>query len=1300
MNITETANTLSGTPPSTVTINANQTTATLTAATDDDDIDEDASVITAALQAGIFYVVGTPSSARVLVLNNDLPPSMDATLSSLTINPGQLNPAFDPETLSYTALLPNAVSTITVTAAANNAGATVSINGQNTTTLDVPFTEDTMVITVTVTAEDNITQLNYTITVTHAPAGIPQLTITADDASVTEGEAATFTITAYPPSVTALTVNVNITETANTLSGTPPATVTISAGHTTATLTVATDDDDVDEHASIITALLQARTGYTVSIPSLARVFVLDNDVTLSTDATLSSLTINPGQLNPAFDPETLSYTALLPNAVSTITVTAAANNAGATVSINGQNTTTLDVPFTEDTMVITVTVTAEDNITQLNYTITVTRAPAGGPQLTITADDANVTEGEAATFTIIATPAPTTTITVNVNITETGNVFSGTPDSTITISANQTTLTVATDDDNADEDASVVTAALQARTGYTLGTPSSASVTVDDNDVPNRPATGTPTIIGTPEVGETLTADVSNIQDADGLENVTYTYQWFRVTGNLHIKISNATDAMYEVVTADIGHQLKVRVNFSDDLGNAEELESALTAIVVAPVVTPVLTISTNAPSLTEGEAATFTITATPTPTTAITVNVNVTETANTFSGTPDSTITISAGQTTATLTVATDDDDVDEDDSVVTAQVQPGTGYTVGTPSSARVLVLDDELPPSMDATLSSLTISPGALNPTFGPETLSYTTSVANAVSTITVTATANNAGATVSINGQNTTTLDVPFTEDKTLITVTVTAEDNSTQLNYTITITRAAPGVPQLTIAANPTSVTEGEAATFTITATPAPTTAITVNVNVTETANTLSGTPPATVTISANQTILTVATDDDDVEEDASVITARLQAGTDYTVGIPSSASITVNDNDAPNSPATGVPTIIGTPEVGETLTADVSNIQDANGLENVTYTYQWFRVTGNVQIKISNATDATYEVVTADSGYQLKVRVNFTDDLGYTEELESALTSTVVAPVVTPVLTISANAPSVTEGTAATFTITATPAPTTALTLNVNITETGNVFSGTPDSTITISANQTTATLTVATDDDNIDEDASVITALLQAGTGYTVGTPSSATVTVNDNDIPTPVVSQVTISANAPSVTEGTAATFTITATPAPTTALTLNVNITETGNVFSGTPDSTITISANQTTATLTVATDDDNIDEDASVITAQLQAGTGYTVGTPSSATVTVNDNDIPTPVVSQVTISANAPSVTEGTAATFTITATPAPTTALTLNVNITETGNVFSGTPDSNHHHQRQPDHRHTNSRNRRRQCR
>ena len=43
----------------------------------------------------------------------------------------------------------------------------------------------------------------------------------------------------------------------------------------------------------------------------------------------------------------------------------------------------------------------------------------------------------------------------------------------------------------------------------------------------PNSPATGAPSISGTAQVGKTLTADTSGIDDADGLDNVSYNYQW-----------------------------------------------------------------------------------------------------------------------------------------------------------------------------------------------------------------------------------------------------------------------------------------------------------------------------------------------------------------------------------------------------------------------------------------------------------------------------------------------------------------------------------------------------------------------------------------------------------------------------------------------------------------------------------------------------------------------------------------------------------------------------------------------------
>ena len=47
-----------------------------------------------------------------------------------------------------------------------------------------------------------------------------------------------------------------------------------------------------------------------------------------------------------------------------------------------------------------------------------------------------------------------------------------------------------------------------------------------------NNPATGAPTISGTTQVGETLTADITGIADADGLSGETFTYQWVSSDG------------------------------------------------------------------------------------------------------------------------------------------------------------------------------------------------------------------------------------------------------------------------------------------------------------------------------------------------------------------------------------------------------------------------------------------------------------------------------------------------------------------------------------------------------------------------------------------------------------------------------------------------------------------------------------------------------------------------------------------------------------------------------------------------
>ena len=96
-----------------------------------------------------------------------------------------------------------------------------------------------------------------------------------------------------------------------------------------------------------------------------------------------------------------------------------------------------------------------------------------------------------------------------------------------------------------------------------------------------NSTATGAPTISGTAQVGETLTAGTTAISDADGLDDDTFDYQWIAIDGAADADISGATGRTYTLVDADEGKTIKVRVSFTDDGGNAESLTSAATAAV-----------------------------------------------------------------------------------------------------------------------------------------------------------------------------------------------------------------------------------------------------------------------------------------------------------------------------------------------------------------------------------------------------------------------------------------------------------------------------------------------------------------------------------------------------------------------------------------------------------------------------------------------------------------------------------------------------------------------------------------------
>ena len=122
----------------------------------------------------------------------------------------------------------------------------------------------------------------------------------------------------------------------------------------------------------------------------------------------------------------------------------------------------------------------------------------------------------------------------------------------------------------------------------------------------PNTPATGTPTISGTAQVGETLTADTTDISDQDGLANAIFVYQWLADDA----EIDSATASTYTLVAADEGKAITVRVSFTDDAGNDEQLTSAATgAVAAAPP--PPNTPATGAPTITGAAQVGETLTA-----------------------------------------------------------------------------------------------------------------------------------------------------------------------------------------------------------------------------------------------------------------------------------------------------------------------------------------------------------------------------------------------------------------------------------------------------------------------------------------------------------------------------------------------------------------------------------------------------------------------------------------------------------------------------------------------------------------
>jgi len=228
-----------------------------------------------------------------------------------------------------------------------------------------------------------------------------------------------------------------------------------------------------------------------------------------------------------------------------------------------------------------------------------------------------------------------------------------------------------------------------------------------------------------------------------------------------------------------------------------------------------------------------------------------------------------------------------------------------------------------------------------------------------------------------------------------------------------------------------------------------------------------------------------------------------------------------------------------------------------------------------------------------------------------------------------------------VTEGTVASFTVTASPAPTSSLIVLRNVEDVaGSDFLTDEEegdnSTWLFPRGQSSHTFTIPTVGDSVVEQSGDIRVTLRprAGQfGYMVGSASSATVQVNDDDGTTPPPDP--LPPEGPTVSFATATSraaegdglwkVTVRISPAATSAVTLNYGVAGTATAGSdftiGSADS-VAVSAGAVSVSIPVAIVDDREDEPAETIILTLARGDGYGLSSPRVHTLTIEDNDEP------------------------------------------------------------------------------
>jgi hypothetical protein len=240
-----------------------------------------------------------------------------------------------------------------------------------------------------------------------------------------------------------------------------------------------------------------------------------------------------------------------------------------------------------------------------------------------------------------------------------------------------------------------------------------------------------------------------------------------------------------------------------------------------------------------------------------------------------------------------------------------------------------------------------------------------------------------------------------------------------------------------------------------------------------------------------------------------------------------------------------------------------------------------------------------------------VRVSLNRPEANRFRPRVERMEDRTVPTPVVTAAALSDAH-----EGGSGSFRLTRTE---TTGTLFVSLGLSGSATSGSDYSNpmgAMFPGGQATVDVNIGAFDDSTSEPTETVVLTINSGSGYTVGTPSGATINILDND------PQVVTVAKVSDAIEGGSGTFRFTRTGD--LSAVLNFTYSVSGSSTASGSDyalaaGPLAFSAGAATSDLPVQAVADNLVEGDETLIVSVTSGTGYTVGSPSSATVTIHDD---------------------------------------------------------------------------------